>query len=152
MIVHLLPLILPLARRWVDAQQAKILADGVPLAAGELEDARVLGIADRARVRLKVVKAIPLPFEPMLRSVSGRTPLITGETTGITFGHGIYIRDDCWGDRRLVVHELVHVAQYERFGGTAGFLREYLRECVTVGYPHGPLEQEALRRTRELCG
>jgi hypothetical protein len=46
-------------------------------------------------------------------------------------------------DRRLVVHELVHVMQYERFGGIETFLKEYVQEVVfDPGYPHGPLEEE----------
>jgi len=65
-------------------------------------------------------------------------------TAGITLHYGILIREDCWGDRRLVVHELAHVAQYERLGGIGPFLRAYLRECLLEGYPNGALEREAI--------
>jgi hypothetical protein len=70
----------------------------------------------------------------------------------LTLRHGIFIRADEWGDRRLVVHELAHTAQYERLGGFGPFLRQYLQECVTVGYPATPLEQEAKSIEREICG
>ena len=78
--------------------------------------------------------------------------LISPLTIGLTLRYGIYIRADHWGDRRLVMHELAHTAQYERLGGFEGFLRQYLGECLTIGYPEAPLEQEARRIEREICG
>jgi hypothetical protein len=40
---------------------------------------------------------------------------------------------------------LVHVAHYERCGGIEAFLKEYVKEVAfDPGYPHGPLEQEAV--------
>lgn len=47
------------------------------------------------------------------------------------------------GERRLLIHELAHVVQYERLGGFHAFLGAYLQECINPGYPLGPLEQEA---------
>jgi len=52
---------------------------------------------------------------------------------------------------RLVFHELVHTLQYERFGGFPQFLKQYLHECITVGYPEAPLEQEARRIEDKMC-
>ena len=57
--------------------------------------------------------------------------------------YGIFIREDHWGERRLLAHELVHVAQYERLGGFRGFLKQYLEEHTNPGYPLGDLEREA---------
>jgi len=51
-----------------------------------------------------------------------------------------------------LVHELVHTGQYERLGGVRPFLERYLRECLTIGYPMGALEQEAIRIAEEICG
>jgi hypothetical protein len=65
---------------------------------------------------------------------------------------GIFVRVNCWGQRRRIVHELVHTAQYERLGGFEGFLRPYLLECITPpGYPYGPMEQEAINTAARLC-
>jgi len=62
------------------------------------------------------------------------------------------LQSDSWGERRLVVHELAHAAQYERLGGFQAFLEQYLSECITLpGYPFGPLEREANRIERETC-
>ena len=41
----------------------------------------------------------------------------------------------------MVVHELGHTAQYERLGGFEPFLRQYLSQCLTIGYPEAPMEQ-----------
>jgi hypothetical protein len=73
-------------------------------------------------------------------------------TAGLTLNHGIFIRADHWRDRRLVAHELVHVAQYERFGGIRPFLKAYFRECLVPGYPLGSLEQEAIQTAARLGG
>jgi hypothetical protein len=64
--------------------------------------------------------------------------------------YGIFIRSDCWQMRRLIAHECVHTAQYERLGGIGQFLGCYLRECLEVGYPSGPLEQEAFLKSQQI--
>ena len=69
--------------------------------------------------------------------------VVSGQTIGMTLRYGIYIRDDNLGNRRLLIHELAHVAQYERLGGFHAFLKQYLHECIDPGYPFGLLEQEA---------
>ena len=53
---------------------------------------------------------------------------------------------------RLVAHECVHTGQYERMGGIKPFLKAYLRECIDPGYPNGPLEREAIERSRRVVG
>jgi hypothetical protein len=73
------------------------------------------------------------------------------QTDGITFGYGVYVRAHRWQERPLLVHESVHVGQYERYGSNDAFLRASLDECLTVGYPDGPLEQEAILRAAEIC-
>jgi hypothetical protein len=35
--------------------------------------------------------------------------------------------------------------QCEKIGGFSPFLRKYLWECIEIGYPEAPLEQEAVR-------
>jgi hypothetical protein len=52
---------------------------------------------------------------------------------------------------RSVVHELVHVRQHEQLGGCDAFLRKYLGECLTTGYPHAPMEQEAHVIAAKIC-
>lgn len=142
---------LPLATKWVEEQERRILAEGVPLTPHQAFDAHLAGVKEPARVRLLKVDFIPTPTHPILRQANDIVGLVSPVTAGITFGYGIYIRDDLWGDRPLVVHELVHVGQYERYGSIEAFLRDYLDECLRIGYPHGPLEQEAIVRAKEVC-
>lgn len=147
----MLKLLLPMACLWAEEQETIILRDGVALTASQLVDARRIGISNPERVRLRVVDEIPMPSHPQLRQAAESTMLLSPLTVGLTLRYGIYIRADCWGDRRLVVHELAHTAQYERLGGFRPFLEKYLLECIAPGYPHGPLEQEAKRIEREMC-
>jgi len=144
-------ILLPLACAWAQEQERTILRDGVPLTAEQMGDAKRIGIIHPERVRLRVVDEIALPEHPPLRTAAEMTGLISPLTAGLTLRYGIFIRADSWGERRLVVHELAHVAQYERFGGFLPFLEQYLHECLTIGYPAAPLEQEAKRIENELC-
>ena len=138
--------LLPLACAWAEEQERVILREGVALTAAQLADARAVGIAHPEKVCLRVVSQIPLPEHPLLRQAADATGMLSPLTAGLTLRYGIFIRADCWGERRLVVHELAHVAQYERLGGFQPFLAQYLRECITPpGYPFGALEQEAKR-------
>jgi hypothetical protein len=135
--------LLPLAVQWAERQEKRILEKGVPLTIQEAEDARAIGVKHYDRVRLLRVKTVLRPKDKALRAACEAIAFLTPTTRGLTLGHGIFIRADCWRDRDLIAHELVHTAQYERFGGIEAFLRQYLMECLTVGYAVSPLEQEA---------
>ena len=119
-------MLLPLAVTWATEQEQKILRDGVPLSEKEVDDARSVGVREPERIRLLQVKTIPRPSQPQLKAACDTIDFLTPATRGLTLGCGIFIRSNCWGDRLLVVHELAHVAQYERLGGILPFLRKYL--------------------------
>jgi len=144
--------LIPIACAWAEEQEAIILRDGVALTTSQITDARQIGIVHPERIRLRVVGEIPIPLHPLLREAAETTGLISPLTAGMTLRYGIFIQAESWGERRLVVHELAHTAQYERLGGFRPFLEQYLYECVTPpGYPFGPLEQEAKRIEHEMC-
>ena len=136
--------ILPLAEVWAEEHERRILDAGVALTQAQTQDARAVGVAHPAQVRLLVVDAIPAPDHPVLRAASQATGLVSPFTAGLTLRYGIYIRRDLAGDRGLIAHELVHTGQYERHGSIVAFLRQYLHECLTIGYPAAPMEQEAV--------
>ena len=144
-------MLLPLAAAWAMEQQEKILRDGVVLSAEEIADAHAIGIQSPDRIRLLQVETIRRPTQPQLRAACDAIDFLTPATRGLTLGHGIFIRSDCWRDRTVIVHELMHVAQYERFNGILPFLRSYLYECLTVGYSAAPLEQEAIAVAARVC-
>jgi hypothetical protein len=145
-------ILLPLACEWAAAQELCILSGGQPLSSPQLADARLVGVAELHRVRLLYVPQIPTPEHPALRAAAEATQLISPLTTGLTLRYGIFIRSDCRFHRGTVVHELAHTAQYERFGGIEPFLRSYLWECITLGYPKAPMEQEVISLTSQICG
>ena len=135
--------LLPLAMRWARRQERRITKDGVALTLEETNSARAVGVMQPQCVRLLCVKRVPWPGASVLRAASETLGFQIGATCGLTLGYGIYIREDCWRQSRLIAHELVHVAQYERLGGIEPFLRQYLGECLTVGYDESALENEA---------
>jgi hypothetical protein len=151
-ILALLPQLLPLAVQWAVQQEQRILRDGVALSAVSLSDARVVGVKFPERIRLFKVDAIPVPDHPALKQVAAATSLISAATAGLTLRYGIFIRTDCWINRRLIAHECAHTAQYERMGGIEPFLGQYLKECMEVGYPKAAMEQEAIRAEKLIGG
>jgi hypothetical protein len=136
--------LLPFACAWAKRQESIILRTGVALSPAQTEVAKKLRILYPDRVRLRAVQQVP-PMNSLLRRVGEKLGLISSQTLGMTLRYGIFIRENHWGDRRLLIHELAHVAQYERLGGFRRFLSQYLRECINPGYPFGNLEQEANR-------
>jgi hypothetical protein len=143
--------LLPLACAWAEEQERIILCDGVSLSPAQTTDAVKIGVAHPERVRLLKVARVPIPEHPALRAAADATQLISPRTGGLTLRYGIFIRADCWGDHRLVFYEFVHTLQYERLGGFQQFLQQYLYECITIGYPAAPMEQEAVTTTARLC-
>lgn len=135
--------LLPFAAAWVRTQERRVLAQGLPLNKAESQLAHMTGVRDVSRVRVLEVARMPTPLPRWMQRAAERAGLLSPDIVGMTFGHGIALRKDCRGEARLLIHELTHVAQYERLGGIGGFLRPYLRECVYPGYPRGMLEREA---------
>jgi hypothetical protein len=144
--------LLPLACQWAKTQEEFILARGAPLGPAQIEDARRVGVQDISRVRVLVVDRIPLPDNAELADAAARTDIITGDSRGVAIGHGIIIRADRWGDRELLLHELVHVAQCERSGGLEPYVKQYLSDRRTcVKFTVGNFEEEARALARKIC-
>lgn len=143
--------LIPKAVLWVTEQEQRILMYGTPLSAAQIADAKIIPVKYPERVRLLRVNQIPLPEDPESKSAAQILKVITPDTMGLTLQYGIFIRDDFWDNRAIIVHELVHTAQYERLGGRQQFLKQYLTECIRFGYPNTPLEQEAIDKVRLIC-
>ncbi len=65
--------------------------------------------------------------------------------------YGIFIHNNFSKDRCTIIHELVHTMQCEKLGGLDPFLKKYLWECIEIGYPEAPMEQEAIRLAGKIC-
>lgn len=136
--------LLPLACQWVERQELVAIKRGVPLDAAQIEEARKVGVQHPESVRLLRVAQVPMPDDPALRDAAREAGLVAEGAGGMALRYGIYLREDVWDDRQTLRHELAHTAQYERLGGLRPFLRQYLTECLTLGYFNSPLEQEAI--------
>lgn len=146
--------LLPLAAAWAAEQESHILQRGVPLEQSA-SGASALGLAELARlrepqrVRLLRVARIPEPQNETLANAARESGFITSRAAGLTLGRGIFIVEAEWENRALLLHELTHVRQYEE-RGIENFLREYLWQCLTLGYGNAPLEREAIEAARQL--
>ena len=114
--VQILDLVL-VASEWVEGQENFILSNGVMLNATQTYLASKIGIVEIEKIRLLKVDKIPSPVNSILSLAVSNLGLISENTIGITFRHGIYIRSDYWQDDSLLIHELTHTMQYERLGG-----------------------------------
>ncbi len=133
---------LPLASRWAVGQEKRILAEGRELAKWEVESALDIGVEDVDRVRIMIVPEVPTPGAAPLQFLAKLVGL-SMQASGMALGHGIYVEAKNALNPSLIVHELAHVAQYERLGGIREFMREYLVQCLRDGYWDAFLEREA---------
>ncbi len=143
--------LIPKAVLWAKEQEQKILMKGTPLSDSQIEDAKIIPVKYPERVRLLRVNQIPLPEDPELKLAAQAIQLIIPNTRGLTLQYGIFVKNDYWNNRELIVHELIHTSQYERLGGIQQFLNQYLTECIQFGYPQAPLEQEAIKKSKLIC-
>lgn len=137
---------------WAREQEERALRYGRPLNEDQKIDAYLVGVKDIDKVRLLEVDEIPQPDDPELLDLGEKAGLLSNQTLGVTFRHGIFIKRGYLNERNLIVHELAHTMQYERTGSFNLFLKDYLRECIIHGYPYGELEMEARNLERKICG
>jgi hypothetical protein len=141
-----LPLLLPRVLDWVEAQEKRALNHGVALSPAALIDAQAAGVITPQKIRICVVQEIPPPDHPKIKQIAAEVGLITPLTIAITFGYGIFVREDRSGDRETLAHEYVHVAQCEKLG-IEDFLMQYVMQVFKNGYDNAPMERDA----RELA-
>ena len=130
----------PALSRWATAQQRRILKDGDALSASNLKFAETLGIKRPEEIRVLIVDSIPLPAPEWLVRAAARIGLPVFRPGGLALERGIFLLP---GQSSSLPHELVHVLQYQRLGGTKPFMRRYVLECLTGGYGDAGLEVEA---------
>ena len=144
--------LLPLAAEWVLEQESNILKKGIELSDDQQIDAYLIGVKEITKVRLLKVSVVPFPEHELVRNAAFKAGFLTPATIGLTCRHGIFIKEDHWKERRLIIHELTHTHQYERFGSIEKFLSQYLHECLTQGYANSPLEFEARYNEIKISG
>lgn len=134
---------LPLATWWVGGQEKRVLEKGRELSDWECEWARHAGVTEPEKIRVLSVPVVPTPGGRILNPIKQLFGIGTEAPTGMAVGYGIFLESGQHANPSLLVHEMAHVAQYERFGGIRGFLHEYLHQCLNHGYWEAELEHEA---------
>lgn len=143
-----LPVLAPKAIEWAEAHSVSIAKNGLALDETLIEVAKRVGVQHPERIRVALVPTMPLPDDPALQAACAAVGFLSEHFSGLTLGHGIYIREG-GGTVRLLSHEFRHVYQYEQAGSIASFLPEYLRQIFTIGYDDAPLEIDA--RAHEIA-
>ena len=125
-----LPALFPHVVDWISYLEKQARDSGRPLTPVEFSLAQNVGVAHPGEVCILSVPRIPLPSHPRVKQLAKEAGLLTADTAGLTAGCGVFVRLDCARNLRLLAHEFVHVAQYERLG-TQGFLQEYIQNRGT---------------------
>ncbi len=136
---------------WIAAIEAHAVAHGRPLDRIERAWAARAGVRAPDRVRVLVTPSMPRPEDPVLADLARDFGLITPATVGLSARYGVYVRSNWPDERRVLVHELVHTAQYERLGGIEAFLQQFAAEVQRAGLTGCALEREAARLALQIC-
>jgi hypothetical protein len=89
-----------------------------------------------------------MPSDPELKNQAERYGLGGFFEAGRTMGHVIMLKPRVAENRPVLVHELVHVSQFDHMGRDV-YLRRYIVEMEMLGYARAPMELEAYAKQRE---
>lgn len=126
--------------------EAIALERGRPLTVQELADARGVGVAYPERIRLYVTNDLPRG-----RRAGEERATYPKSVGGITRNYGVFVRPKYENARWLIVHEFVHVAQFERLG-TEGMVRRSLLEQIVLRGNLSLIEREAIAVSEAYLG
>jgi hypothetical protein len=135
---------------WIYCLEKQAQESGRALTPIELDLAQNVGVAYPEEVRILSVRRMPLPSHPRVKQLARRVGLLNSDTGALTAGYGVIVRRDCANNLRLLAHEFVHVAQYERLG-REGFLQQYIQQIAADGYLKAPFELEAEAKAVKAC-
>ena len=138
----------PRAVAWYAQQEAALLPRGRLLTPAEVQLARDMGVQRPEQVRVLVWSDFPFPDDPILAKELKGLGMGSRNVGGFGLGYVVLVKPKYDGERWLLAHELVHVAQRERLG-TDAFVRRYLLELRVLGYARAPLELEANQLMRK---
>jgi hypothetical protein len=145
-----LPALFPYVVDWISSLEKQAQESGRALTPIEFNLAQRVGVAHPEEVRILSVSRIPLPSHRRVKQLARRVGLLNADTGGLTAGYGVIVRRDCAKNLRLLAHEFVHLAQYERLA-REGFLQEYIQQIAAHGYLNAPFEQEAEAKAIKAC-
>jgi hypothetical protein len=145
-----LPALFPHVVEWISCLEKQAQESGRALTPVELDLAQNVGVANPEEVHILSVRGIPLPSHPCVKQLARQVGLLNADMAGLTAVYGVIVHRDCAINLRLLAHEFVHVAQYERLG-KEGFLQEYIQQIAAHGYQNAPFELEAEANAIKAC-
>ena len=135
--------LIPAVCDWLEAEENNILTCGRDLSSEEIKIAKIIGIKNYDLIRVYESASVTMPTNTILLALGKQVGLISDTTYGICFRYGIFINQNASDKKAVLVHELIHTLQYERFGSIESFITQYLTECFEAGYHNSALEKEA---------
>jgi hypothetical protein len=128
---------------WAERVSSNVLSTGVALGPSGCNIATAVGVKHPELVRVLFVDSIPYPENPVIQALAREVGMIPENTGGMTLAYAILVLNSEKQNRRLLAHELRHVAQYEACGAISRFMDTYLRELLHFEYGPGPFEVDA---------
>ena len=140
--------LIPKVCDWIESHENYILDNGRELKQNEITTAQKIGIKNYHLIRVIETDQVPIPTDAVIRLIGHQIGLISPDTSGICFRYGIFIHKNANDKKEVLLHELIHTLQYERFGSIKSFIVQYLNECIEMGYEFSPLELEAITSSK----
>ncbi|MFT4639579.1 MAG: hypothetical protein ACI8T1_002904 [Verrucomicrobiales bacterium] len=140
-------LLAPPTAWWVRLHEQRIRRELTP---EESALAEQVGVHATDQIRILVVETVPMPGPRWIHRLAQRLSLPAMKAVGMSLGHGVYLQRGFEHRIKILVHECVHTAHYERHG-ISGFLRRYLPHCLEDGHINAELEREAVRLSEQAC-
>lgn len=134
---------LPAIVAWAQREAEHGKAIGKPLSPWQVADARDVGVRRVALVQLCLVDALPALGDSEHLQAVYSAGMLTKDACGLALGHVVFLLRARAGERRVLRHELRHVAQYEAAGSLKAFISTYLMQVAEFGYRNAPLEMDA---------
>ena len=142
--------VMPATLTWATSINATVLALGRPLSLWQAADADEVGVLRPDAVRILRVPNLSQPDSPHFRRLAKQSGLDLTGSAGMALGYAVLICHSALGERRVLRHELRHVAQFEQSGDLSRFLDRYLAQMVEYGYRDSPFEVDARRHEGRL--
>lgn len=141
--------IFPAVCEWVEQQENDIFSKGRHLTLNETEIAKRIGIKNYDVTKVNESDLVPQPKNKIILEMGEQFGLLDKERTkGICFRYGIFINKNATNKNLILIHELIHTLQYEKFGSVEKFLYQYIKECIELGCESSPLELEAVNMSK----
>lgn len=141
--------IFPAVCEWIEQQENDIFSKGRHLNLNETQIAKNIGIKNFDIIKVFESEFVPQPKNKIILEMGEQFGLLNKERTkGICFRYGIFINKKTTNKNLVLIHELIHTLQYEKFGSVEKFLYQYIKECIELGYKNSPLELEAVNKSK----